>query len=131
MTFLLGITLPLLLALFHFIGPVPLDLGIHAGHLSPCPGPAHCASAVWSVSDAETALTILSETIEADPSAAIVDRTETYLHATFNSKIFGFVDDVELNAPSTDSLEVRSISRIGDSDLGVNAQRLQRLIEAL
>ena len=131
MTFLLGITLPLLLALFPFIGPVPLDLGIHAGHLSPCPAPAHCASAVWSVSDAETALTILSETIEADPSAAIVDRTETYLHATFNSKIFGFVDDVELNAPSTDSLEVRSISRLGDSDLGMNAQRLQRLSEAL
>lgn len=131
MTFLSTITLPLVLALFHFVGPVPTDLGIQAGHLSPCPGPAHCASAIWPVNDAETSLATLAEAIEADPSAAIVEREATYLHATFSSKIFGFVDDVELLASQTDSLEARSISRLGDSDLGVNGQRLQRLSDVL
>ena len=131
MTFLSTITLPLVLALFHFVGPVPTDLGIQAGHLSPCPGPAHCASAIWLVNDAETSLATLAEAIEADPSATIVEREATYLHATFSSKIFGFVDDVELLASQTDSLEARSISRLGDSDLGVNGQRLQRLSDVL
>ena len=131
MTFFSAITLPLVLALFHFVGPVPTDLGIQAGHLSPCPGPAHCASAIWPVNDAETSLATLAEAIEADPSATIVEREATYLHATFSSKIFGFVDDVELLASQTDSLEARSISRLGDSDLGVNGQRLQRLSDVL
>ena len=131
MTFLSTITLPLVLALFHFVGPVPTDLGIQAGHLSPCPGPAHCASAIWPVNDAETSLATLAEAIEADPSATIVEREATYLHATFSSKIFGFVDDVELLASQTDSLEARSISRLGDSDLGVNGQRLQCLSDVL
>ena len=131
MSFLLTITLPLVLGLFHFIGPVPSDLGIQAGHLSPCPGPAHCSRAVWSVDDAETSLATLAGAIEADPSATILEREATYLHATYSSRIFGFVDDLELNAPQADSLEIRSISRLGDSDLGVNGQRLQHLSEVL
>ena len=77
MTFLSTITLPLVLALFHFVGPVPTDLGIQAGHLSPCPGPAHCASAIWPVNDAETSLATLAEAIEADPSATV-----SYTHLT-------------------------------------------------
>ena len=131
MTLLSAVTLPLVLALFHFIGPVPSDLGIQAGHLSACPGPAHCASAVWTVTDAEDSLATLAEAIAAEPSATMVEREATYLHATFSSRIFGFVDDVELLASQPDSLEARSISRLGDSDLGVNGQRLQRLSEVL
>ena len=73
----------------------------------------------------------LAEAIAAEPSATIVEREATYLHATFSSRIFGFVDDVELLASQPDSLEARSISRLGDSDLGVNGQRLQRLSEVL
>ncbi|MEB3170390.1 MAG: DUF1499 domain-containing protein, partial [Synechococcaceae cyanobacterium] len=34
--------LTLTLALFHFVGPVPADLGVHNGALSACPSPAHC-----------------------------------------------------------------------------------------
>ena len=127
MTFLSAIITPLVLALFHFIGPVPSDLGIQGGHLSPCPGPAHCASTMWSVSDAKASLATLAEAIDADPSASIVEQDTTYLHATFSSRIFGFIDDVELFAAQNDSLEARSISRLGDSDLGVNGQRLDRL----
>jgi uncharacterized protein (DUF1499 family) len=44
--------------------------------------------------------------------------------------VFGFVDDLELYA-GEGSLQARSVSRIGDSDLGVNNQRLQALHQAL
>ena len=123
--------LPLVLALFHWVGPVPEDLGVQGGHLSPCPGPAHCARVDWAVSDSETALENLTKLIEATPQAEVISRDDGYLHATFSSRIFGFVDDLELHAAAPERLEARSISRLGDSDLGVNGQRLQVLAQAL
>ena len=55
-----------------------------------------------------------------------------YIHATATSRIFGFVDDLELHAASTDGvIEARSLSRVGDSDLGVNGRRLATLRRAL
>ena len=123
--------LPLVLALFHLVGPVPEDLGVHGGHLSPCPGPAHCARVDWAVSDSGAALDSLTTLIESTPQAEVIDQKDGYLHATFSSRIFGFVDDLELNAAAPELLEARSVSRLGDSDLGVNGQRLQTLAQAL
>ena len=128
---LLQISIPFVLALFHFVGPVPADLGIDAGHLSSCPGPAHCASAQWKVADAAASLQLLSKKIENTPRTEIVEQSDNYLHATFSSRIFGFVDDLELYAKDEATIQARSISRLGESDLGVNAQRLEILSKAL
>ena len=128
---LLQITIPLLLGLFHLIGPVPADLGADGGHLSPCESPAHCASATWRVSDSAAALRQLSQTVENTPRAEIVQQSNNYLHATYSSRIFGFVDDLELVASDEFTVEARSISRLGESDLGVNAQRLASLERSL
>jgi uncharacterized protein (DUF1499 family) len=50
------------------------------------------------------------------------------LWATFTSKVFRFVDDVELRLdPQNNCIQVRSASRIGYSDLGVNRQRIDKL----
>ena len=125
------IVLPVVLALFHWVGPVPDDLGVHGGHLSPCPGPAHCARVDWAVTDSSAALENLTALIESTPHAEVIRREDAYLHASFSSRIFGFVDDLELNAADPERLEARSISRLGDSDLGVNSQRLQVLAQAL
>jgi len=123
--------LPLILALFHLVGPVPEELGLHGGHLSPCPAPAHCARVDWAVTDSETALDSLTTLIESTPRTDVISQEETYLHATFSSRIFGFVDDLELYAATPEQLEARSVSRLGDSDLGVNVKRLQTLAQAL
>ena len=125
--FLVQITLPLVLALFHFVGPIPTDLSADGGQLSSCPGLEHCASSQWQVADSSAALKQLSERIKATPRTEIVEQRANYLHATYSSRIFGFVDDVELSATDAVNLEARSISRLGESDLGVNAQRLESL----
>jgi uncharacterized protein (DUF1499 family) len=120
--------LTLTLALFHLVGPVPPDLGVHNGALSPCPSPAHCARADWSVADPAAALAALVPVIEATPRTEVLEQGDGYLHATATSALFGFVDDLELYAdPSRGVLQARSVSRLGDSDLGVNAQRLAAL----
>ena len=124
--------LTLTLALFHLVGPVPPDLGVHNGALSPCPSPAHCARADWSVADPAAALAALVPVIEATPRTEVLEQSDGYLHATATSALFGFVDDLELYAdPSGGVLQARSVSRLGDSDLGVNAQRLAELRQQL
>lgn len=120
------------LALFHLVGPVPSDLGVHAASLSPCPSTAHCARADWRVADPAAALAALRTTLRAMPRSEIVEESDGYLHATSTSALFGFVDDLELLAdPARGVLQARSVSRLGDSDLGVNARRLAALESAL
>ena len=120
------------LALFHLVGPVPADLGVRDGALSPCASTAHCARADWRVADPAAALAALGPVLAAMPRTELVERSGDYLHATSTSALFGFMDDVELYAdPAHGLLEARSLSRLGDSDLGVNARRLAALEAAL
>ena len=50
-----------------------------------------------------------------------------YMAATFRSPIFRFVDDFELRIdPASNLLHVRSASRVGTSDMGVNRKRVAR-----
>ena len=120
------------LALFHLIGPVPADLGVHGGSLSPCPSSAHCARADWPVANPAAALAGLRPALLALHRTELVEESEGYLHATASSALFGFVDDLELYAdPAHGLLQARSVSRLGDSDLGVNARRLAALAAAL
>ena len=124
--------LTLTLALFHLVGPVPADLGVQNGALASCASPAHCARANWAVADPQAALAALVPVLEATPRTAIVEQSDQYLHATATSAFFGFVDDLELYADSAHGvLQARSVSRLGDSDLGVNGQRLTDLQQHL
>jgi uncharacterized protein (DUF1499 family) len=127
-----ALLLTLTLALFHLVGPVPADLGVHGGALSTCVSPAHCARVDWTVADPQAALLALVPVIEATPRTESVEQADGYLHATATSALFGFVDDLELYAdPAVGVLQARSVSRLGDSDLGVNAKRLAALRDQL
>ena len=131
MTSLFAILTSVVLVLgLHLEGPLPGDLGVHAGSLSPCESSAHCARADWAVADPEAALATLQGVVAASPRTLIVEQRPGYLHATATSQLFGFVDDLELYAKQG-SLQARSVSRLGDSDLGVNNQRLEALHQAL
>ena len=129
---MIHLLLTLTLALFHFVGPVPADLGVHNGVLSPCPSPAHCARADWPVADPAAALAALVPVIQATPRTELLEQCDGYLHATASSALFGFVDDLELYADASRGvLQARSVSRLGDSDLGVNEKRLSALRQQL
>jgi uncharacterized protein (DUF1499 family) len=120
------------LALFHLVGPVPPELGGHDGTLAPCPSPAHCARVNWPSADPQADLARLLPVLAAMPRTQVLERSDLYLHAIASSALFGFVDDVELLAdPGQGVLQARSVSRLGDSDLGVNGRRLETLQRAL
>jgi uncharacterized protein (DUF1499 family) len=119
-------------ALLHLEGPVPADLGVGPDGLAPCPAPAHCARASWPVEDPQAALATLLPSVLALEGVDLVETEQSYLHATVTSRLFGFVDDLELFADGPRrQLQARSQSRLGDSDLGVNGRRLERLQRAL
>jgi len=56
---------------------------------------------------------------------------DDYIRAEFTSRVFRFVDDVEFYFPDTKSEEgiihVRSASRVGHSDFGVNRKRIEQI----
>jgi uncharacterized protein (DUF1499 family) len=70
----------------------------------------------------------LKTVIQNQERTKIITETENYLYAEFTSKLMGFVDDVEfLLDDSAKVIHVRSASRLGKSDLGVNRQRIETI----
>ena len=132
---LLGLTVavaPAQASLLHLAGPVPANLGLQQNHLAPCESPAHCARARWPLAEADISMERLMPVILGLEGVEVVDTRAGYLHATASSRLFGFVDDLEIHTlPASQELEVRSASRLGESDLGVNARRLECLHRAL
>ena len=125
--------------LFSFPGKRPTQLGIEASRLPPCPSSPNCVSsdaADSSHSIAAFALAIPSreawlavrESVEGLPRTKIISETSDYLHAECTSAVFGFVDDLELHLRTAEAvIAVRSASRLGYSDLGVNRRRIEDL----
>ncbi len=72
-----------------------------------------------------TMATIISDL----PRTEITVQNERYLHATFSSALFGFVDDLEI-LKDGEFLQVRSVSRVGRGDMGVNRKRVEALHES-
>ncbi len=123
---------PVRASLFQFEGALPADLGVHNGALAACASTAHCSRRDWATADPTAALAALLPSVLRLDGIAIVETGNGYLHATATSRLFGFVDDLELFADSDhQTLQARSASRLGDSDLGVNARRLDSLQQAL
>ncbi len=130
---------PLLAALFSFSGSRPSNLGIQGDGLVNCPSTPNCVSsfatdtahsiAPLSFSgDPATAFSQLQAAIAATPNAKLVTTTTNYLYAEYTSALMGFVDDVEFYLDTTANvIHVRSASRLGESDLGVNRKRIDAL----
>jgi uncharacterized protein (DUF1499 family) len=73
-------------------------------------------------------MTDLKTVIQNLPKTKIITETENYLYAEFTSALMGFVDDVEFLLDEEQKvIHVRSASRLGQSDLGVNRQRIETI----
>ncbi len=62
----------------------------------------------------------------------VIRGDEGYLHAEVASAIFGYVDDLELQLRAKQhEIAVRSASRMGWSDMGVNRRRVESIRKKL
>jgi uncharacterized protein (DUF1499 family) len=122
-----------------FAGSRPDNLGVREGRLALCPSSPNCVSSynqdaehgiapLTYNSAPEEAMANLKTVINSLERTNIVEETDDYLYAEFSSKLMGFVDDVEFYLdPEANVIQVRSASRLGESDLGVNRQRIETI----
>ncbi|HEV8243698.1 MAG TPA: DUF1499 domain-containing protein [Nitrospirales bacterium] len=107
--------------------------------LKPCPSSPNCVSSLaedaphrvlplsWT-GELTQAKARLRQAVLAAGDATFVVEADTYWHLEFRSRVFRFVDDVEFLFDREHRLiHVRSASRVGYSDLGVNRKRVETI----
>ncbi len=120
--------------MFNFSGTRPDDLGVNNGKLKSCPGTPNCVNS-QSDNAAEKVeplpavpISEVKTVVESMERTTIITETDNYLYAEFKSKLMGYVDDVEFYLDPTENvIHVRSASRLGKSDLGVNRARVEEI----
>ncbi|WP_421855079.1 DUF1499 domain-containing protein [Marinomonas sp.] len=120
---------------------LPEGLGLTDGELMACPVSQNCVSTQASPEDVEhyaepiiytgdrmkTQLSIESFMLSKG-NAHLVSSALGYVHFEVKSSLVGYIDDVEFYLPEADSVvHVRSASRIGYSDFGVNRERVRQI----
>lgn len=103
------------------------------GKLAPCKRSPNCVSSQANPADAEHYIAPLHGTMEAvraavraSPRATIIVDERDYLRAEFRTRLMRFVDDVEFYFDGR-VVHVRSCSRLGRRDFGVNRDRVETL----
>ena len=122
-----------------FSGRRPADLGVQEGRLKPAPPTPNCVNSqrgdgysriapLAYAGDGKAALARLHALVAALPAARVIDFRSDYVYAEFSSKWLGFVDDVEFHLDEKAGvIHVRSASRLGRKDFGVNRQRIETI----
>ena len=128
-------------------GEQPTDLGVKDGRLKP---PSQTENSVSSQADlypdhpmrayariaplalhgdGPATMAQLSKLLQAMPGVKIIqDKGDGYLYAQCTTRRMKFVDDLELwFDPVNKVVQVRSASRVGRKDFGVNRQRVEKL----
>lgn len=130
------------LAMMSVFSKRPSSLGVSDGRLSGCPDSPNCVSTESSDPEhqiqpiafegpPEQAMERIKAALATLPRTKIVTESTDYLHAEATSLLFRFVDDVEfLVDAETGMVHMRSASRAGRSDFGVNRGRMERIREA-
>lgn len=133
-----------------FSGSNPDNLGVRGGKLKPpsrtensvtsqaelwpdAPQNAYASIAPLPMKgDAKQTIAKLAQIVEGLPGAKVVERRDDYLYAQFTTALMRFVDDVEFWVdPAAGVVQVRSASRVGRKDFGVNRARIEQIRERL
>ena len=97
-------------------------------NLSDCKLITNCNFQTWKVDDSEKAFIELIEILDNTPRLEIINKEKNYIHAIATSRIMKFIDDIEIKNLNQDNIfQIKSSSRLGIYDLGVNKRRVQTL----
>ncbi len=132
------------LALILFIvngcsGKRPDEIGMGPSGLGGCPKSPNCVSSEAKdeqhairpfriKGESDVSWPLVRDEIASMPGWVIVKATDNYIHVECKSRIFRFVDDLELYFNSSSGIvSIRSASRIGYFDFGANRRRVELL----
>ena len=117
---------------------IPSDIWAVTGVFPSCPSRPSCVSSVATdevhrvaplnySGDPKAARERLEKAISGMPDHTVLVATPEYLHVLFLTPLMRFHDDVELLVQPGGVIQVRSISRFGYGDRGVNRARVEAL----
>jgi uncharacterized protein (DUF1499 family) len=124
-------------------GKGPDEIGNDPSGLKRCPKSPNCVSSEAKdeqhaigpfhlKGDPKVSWPIIQDEIASMPKWRIVKATDNYIHVECKSRIFRFIDDLELSFnSSTGIISIRSASRTGYSDFGANRRRVELLRSVL
>ena len=117
----------------------PHNLGLKNNMLAPCPSSPNCVLSQASdakhqihpihyTSSVEIAKERLNQVILSMADTRIITQNKVYWHVEFTTRWLRFIDDVEFYFPESEALiHLRSASRSGYWDLGVNRKRVEEI----
>ena len=117
----------------------PHNLGLKNNMLAPCPNspncvlsqasdPKHQIHPIHYTSSVEIAKERLNQVILSMVDTRIITQNKVYWHVEFTTRWLRFIDDVEFYFPESEALiHLRSASRSGYWDLGVNRKRVEEI----
>ena len=123
----------------------PENLGVRDGRLQPCKPSPNCVCSQADPADREhyiapiafrgsarEAIAAVRAAVEAMPDTRLIGADSNYLYVEFRTRRMRFVDDVEfVSDPAAGVIHVRSASRLGRRDFGVNRERVEALRRAI
>ena len=99
-----------------------------SNELPKCVITTHCVRENWKVRNVEEAFEKAAQIIADTPRTRIIERSDSYLHAEAETRWMHYIDDLEIKVlPEKANLQVRSESRVGIGDNGVNKKRIDDL----
>jgi len=106
----------------------PTQMSASTNELPECVVITHCVRQNFRVNDLENALKKASKIVSESPRTKIIEQTNSYIHAEAKTKWRRYTDDLILKAiPEEGIIQVRSESRVGIGDNGVNQKRVDDL----
>ncbi len=103
--------------------------------LTKCMSQTNCEFQEWEFKDVNKKFNQLIEIASCIPRTTILEQDENYWHGVCRSLIFRFPDDLEIlklrKGGAKGIIQIRSASRYGASDLGVNRQRIEGIYKRL
>lgn len=131
-------------------GTPPADLGVRDGKLKPPSATENSVSSQAALypdhpqrgyadiaplalrGDGPATVAKIRTIVEGMDGAKVIRSDPGYLYAQFTTRLMKYVDDVEFwFDPANQVIQVRSASRVGRSDLGVNRKRIEAVRAAL
>ena len=108
-----------------FFTIAPYKLTAITTELPECIVISHCVREDFKVDDLENAFKKAVKIVSSTPRTKIVEKTNSYIHAEAKTKWRRYTDDLLLKAiPEKNIIQVRSESRVGVGDNGVNRKRV-------
>ena len=104
---------------------IPRDVRAETKELPKCVVTTHCVRESFKVNNVEIAFKKAAKIVSETPRTKIVEQTNTFIHAEAKTKWRRYTDDFLLKAiPEKKIIQVRSESRVGIGDNGVNKKRV-------